>query len=72
MNERTNVQLELSRDEVELLTAHLHRHLDQVDKELIRTEKHQLQHAIALESRALEAVLTRLERLRNPSKAQSS
>ncbi len=40
------------------------RQLDQVDKELIRTEKHQRQHAIALESRALETVLTRLEALR--------
>ena len=64
MNEPRIRQLSLSQDEVELLAAHLGRHLDQVDKELIRTEKHQLQHAIALESKALEAVLLRLEALR--------
>lgn len=64
MNEPVNRQLALSADEVELLAAHLRRHLDQVDKELIRTERHQLQHAIALELKALEAVLSRLEALR--------
>lgn len=64
MNEPARVQLELSKDELELLTAHLRRHLDQVDKELIRTEKHQLQHAIALELKSLEALLARIEQLR--------
>ena len=40
MNEPRLIQIELTGDEVTLLEAHLKRHLDQVDKELVRTENH--------------------------------
>ncbi|MEW5742772.1 MAG: hypothetical protein AB1938_27900 [Myxococcota bacterium] len=59
-----NVQatkLELSGEELTVLVAHLKRHLDQVDKELVRTDNPRLQHAIAHEVKVLEGVVARLE-----------
>lgn len=61
MNEARPVQVELSNDELMLLSAHLRRHLDQVDKELVRTDNPTLQHAIAREVKILERVMERLE-----------
>jgi hypothetical protein len=55
--------LPLSHEEVALLTAHLRRHLVDIDHELVRTENPKLQHAIAHELRVLEAVMARLEHL---------
>ena len=39
MNEPRLIQIELTGDELTLLEAHLKRHLDQVDKELVRIDK---------------------------------
>lgn len=61
MDEPRTVQLELSSEDLSLLELHLRRHLDQMDRELIRTEKRVLQHAIAQEVQRLEAVLKRLQ-----------
>lgn len=61
MNEPRLIQIELTGDELTLLEAHLARHLDQVDKELVRTENHALAHAIAREARMLEGVIQRLK-----------
>jgi hypothetical protein len=55
------MKLELSGEELTVLVAHLKRHLDQVDKELVRTDNPRLQHAIAREVRVLEGVVARLE-----------
>ena len=60
MNEAHSVQLELSDEELVMLEVHLRRHLDQVDKELVRTDNPTLQHAIAREQRILESVMKRL------------
>jgi hypothetical protein len=61
MNEPRVVQVELSNEELKLLSSHLHRHLDQVDKELVRTDNPTLQHAIAKEVKVLEGVMKRLD-----------
>ena len=61
MRER-NVTLELSPDELSLLELHLRRHLDLVDRELVRTEKRELHHAIAREVTRLERLLTKVQR----------
>lgn len=65
MNEPRAVQVELSSDELTLLEIHLRRHLDQVDRELVRTDNPTLQHAIAKEQRILEGVMRRLEALKH-------
>ena len=62
MNDPRTVRLELSSDELSLLELHLRRHLDSMDRELIRTEKRELQHAIAREVAQLERLLTRIQR----------
>jgi hypothetical protein len=54
-------QLELSAEELDQLVTHLHRHLDEVDAELVRTDNPTLQHHIAHEVKLLEAVLARLD-----------
>lgn len=61
MNEPRAVKVELSSDELSLLTVHLRRHLDQVDQELVRTDNPTLQHAIAKEVKILDGVMKRLE-----------
>lgn len=60
MNATLNT-LELNGEELALLTSHLRRHLEDVDKELVRTDNPRLQHAIAHEVKVLEGVMTRLE-----------
>lgn len=57
-------KLELSGEELTLLVSHLRRHLEQVDKELVRTDNPTLQHAIAHEVKVLEAVMERLEHVK--------
>jgi hypothetical protein len=57
--------VELSNEELNLLSAHLRRHLEDVDRELVRTENRMLQHAIAGEAKVLEAVVKRLEAIKH-------
>lgn len=61
MSEPT-VNLELTEDELTLLELHLRRHLDLMDRELVRTEKRELHHAIAQEVLNLEHLLTKIQR----------
>lgn len=60
MTEPRAVQLDLNQEELTLLESHLRRHVDQVDKELVRTDNPTLQHHIAHEVKVLELVLQRL------------
>jgi hypothetical protein len=53
--------LELSTSEAQLLATHLARHLNRLDAELVRTDKYELQHALAREIEALRSVVSRLE-----------
>jgi len=53
--------IEFSAEELMILTVHLRRHLVEVDRELVRTDKAELQHAIARDEQVLESVLKRLE-----------
>lgn len=64
MNDPNPVKLELNQEELSLLEDHLRRHLDQVDKEFIRTENRTLRHHIVHEVEVLEAVVNRLHGLR--------
>jgi hypothetical protein len=54
------IQLQLSGDEARLLLSHLSQHLHHLDAELVRTDKHDLQHALAREIEALQEVVERL------------
>jgi len=53
--------LELSGEELSVLVDHLHRHLDLVDRELVRTDNPTLQHHIAHEAKVLETIVKRME-----------
>ncbi len=66
MNVPAKILVELTRDELSLLATHLHRHLEQVDKELVRTDNPSLQHAIAHEVQVLEGVVARLDAAARP------
>lgn len=55
------MNLELSPQDAKLLRTHLARHLEECEKELVRTDKHELQHALAMELERLRAVLDRLD-----------
>jgi hypothetical protein len=54
------MKFELSSDEVDFLAAQLGRHLEQMQDELARTEKHQLQHALARDVDRMQCILNRL------------
>lgn len=55
------ITLELSDSETQLLATHLARHVEHLDAELVRTDKHDLQHALAREVDELRALLRRLQ-----------
>ncbi|MBK9000569.1 MAG: hypothetical protein IPM35_33020 [Myxococcales bacterium] len=61
------LQLNLSPQEARLLVLHLDRHLHRLDADLVRTDKHELQHALAQEIAALQGIE---ERLRSISPAE--
>lgn len=61
MSDRT-VNLELTSDELSLLELHLRRHLDLLDRELVRTEKRELHHSIAQEVLRMENLLSKIQR----------
>ena len=52
---------DLSPEEQQLLATHLARYIGHLDAELVRTEKHDLQHALAREIEQLRTILRRLE-----------
>lgn len=54
------MKLELSPPEAEFLAAQLRRHISEVEAELVRTDKHQLQHALATDLDTLNSILDRL------------
>ncbi|HWO10037.1 MAG TPA: hypothetical protein VNN80_11175 [Polyangiaceae bacterium] len=51
---------DLTPDEAQLLVEHLKIYLRHLDTELSRTDRYQLQHALAREERTLESVWQRL------------
>ncbi len=55
------MNLELSPQEAKLLRTHLARHLEVVENELVRTDKRELQHALAAELERLRALLQRID-----------
>ncbi len=55
------ISLELSPEEARLLLEHLANHMKHLDAELVRTDKRELQHAIAQEETALQGVIDRLQ-----------
>ncbi len=55
------IQLQLTRDEAALLVKHLSRLLQDLDAELVRTDKYELQHALAREIATLQTVADRLD-----------
>jgi hypothetical protein len=55
------MNLEISPQEAQLLRTHLARHLEDVERELVRTDKAELQHSIARELEKLRVLLQRLD-----------
>ena len=53
--------IDLSSDERQLLLSHLRRHIAYLDADLVRTEKHDLAHALAREIEQLGGIVQRLE-----------
>ena len=53
--------LDLSPQEIQLLATHLVRHVAHLDAELVRTDKPDLQHALAREIEVLRSIARRLE-----------
>jgi hypothetical protein len=54
------MHLTFTRDEGRLLLRHLATHIEHLDAELVRTDKHELQHALALEIDQLRSLVARL------------
>lgn len=52
--------IDLSAEEQALLQSHLDRHIAHLDAELVRTEKHDLAHALAREIEQLRVIARRL------------
>jgi hypothetical protein len=57
------MQLDLTKDEASFLKAQLARHLEHLEGELARTDKHELQHALARDVSAVRAILDRVGRM---------
>jgi hypothetical protein len=57
------MRLQLSAEEARLLSEQLAFRLVELDRELVRTDQHRLQHALADDVRRLGAVAQRLETL---------
>lgn len=57
------MHLDLSVDEARLLKTHLGRRIQELDGELVRTDKHELQRALDLDIEKLRAIEERLTRL---------
>jgi hypothetical protein len=57
------MKLDLTNMEARLLRDHVGQHLKEVDDELVRTDKRDLQHQLAREENKLRAILNRLEML---------
>jgi hypothetical protein len=57
------MQLELSTDEARLLQTQLGRRITELDAELVRTDKYELQHSLDQEVEKLRAIEERLTRL---------
>jgi len=55
------MNLEISPQEAQLLRTHLAQHLQNVEHELVRTDKAELQHALARELEKLRMLLERLD-----------
>lgn len=54
------IALEMTTDEAHLLRTHLARYIEALDKDLVRTDKHELQHMLAGEITSLRAIAARL------------
>ena len=55
------MNLEISPQEAQLLRTHLRRHVENVEHELVRTDKSELQHSLARELENLRARLQRID-----------
>jgi hypothetical protein len=56
----TDVRLELTVEDAKLLHEQLAYRIAELDRDLVRTDQHRLQHALALEVQRLGAILERL------------
>ncbi len=54
------MQLELTSHEATLLKRQLTRHLETLERDLVRTDKYELQHALARDVESLHAIESRL------------
>lgn len=54
------MQIMLNDDELKFLQVQLARRIDDVEKELAHTDKHELQHALANDARLLRSIASRL------------
>lgn len=57
------MNLELTPEEVRLLTTHLARHIKHVDNELVHTDQRQMQRDLGREEEVLNTILSRLRAL---------
>jgi hypothetical protein len=55
------IRLELSIEDAKLLHGQLAYRIADLDRDLVRTDQHRLQHALAQEVKRLEAILERLD-----------
>jgi len=55
------MKLELSNEDARFLKDQLTRHAARVEDELVHTDKHELQHALARDAQRLRQILGRLE-----------
>jgi hypothetical protein len=57
------IRLELSAEEANFLNSAMSRHLAEMEDELVHTDKHELQRALATDIERFRAIAQRLDRL---------
>lgn len=60
------MNVELSESQARFLEMHLERRIDELEKEAARTDRHDLQHALAIDVERLKEILGRVEAALRP------
>ncbi len=63
------MNVELSESQARFLKKHLELRIDELEKEAARTDRHDLQHALAVDVERLKEILARVDSVLRPTSA---
>ena len=66
------MNVELSESQARFLRKHLEQRIDELEKEAARTDRHDLQHALAVDIDRLKEILARVDSVLRPAAAARS